>query len=166
MGLGKLWLSGAILFVAVLGITVSLEADRQGRYQVPYDTALTTRVLVEPGEFERFRASGMPWPQMPISKEKRQWFHEKGRRMYEAWVLSRPDSYHAFIAELEAPGVGEIFRDSYFARGYIPGPVFGVADGLWRILSLPFGFSWPCWPFLGPTIDFADGPEYWRSRRR
>lgn len=136
--LGKRWFALAVLFILTLGLGNALQADREGRYQVPYATALLTRTLTQPGELDRLRELGMPPYTMPVSEEMREWFDQGGRRIYESWVITRLDSYTAFIPFLHASHVGEFFRETYFARGYRPGPGEPIAEIIWWSLSLPF----------------------------
>ena len=82
----------------------------------------------------------MPPYTMPVSEEMREWFDQGGRRIYESWVITRLDSYTAFIPFLHAPHVGELFRETYFARGYRPGPGESIAEIVWWSLGLPFAF--------------------------
>jgi len=136
--LGKRWFVLAVLFIGILGIGNTLQADREGRYQVPYATALLTRTLTQPGELDRLKELGMPRYTMPVSDEMREWFDQGGRRIYENWVITRLDSYTAFIPFLSEADVGELFRETYFAQGYRPGPGRSVAEIVWWGLSLPF----------------------------
>ncbi|MEE3327584.1 MAG: hypothetical protein VX252_09635 [Myxococcota bacterium] len=150
--LGKGPLALALLFVAALILGNTLQADREGRYQVPYATALLTRTLSQPGELERLREQGMPRYEMPVSEAMRDWFDQGGRRIYESWVITQPASYTVFLPYLNAPGVGEIFHETYFPRKYRAGPGQSVAGLVWQGLSLPFVL------FLGllavPWIDY------------
>ena len=135
--LGKGFLAGALLFVTVLILGNTLQANREGRYQVPYATALMTRTFSQPGELERLSEQGMPSYEMPVSDAMRDWFDQGGRRLYERWVLGRPDSYTVFLPYLNASGVGERFYEVYFPKKYQPGPGEAVAGILWQALSLP-----------------------------
>ena len=135
---GKGALALALIFVAALIIGNTLQANREGRYQVPYATALLTRTLSQPGELERLKASGMPRYEMPVSDEMREWFDQGGRRIYEFWVLGRLDSYTDFLAYFDAPDVGEHFLEIYFPKKYRAGPGQAVAAVLWQALALPF----------------------------
>jgi hypothetical protein len=84
---------------------------------------------------------------------------EKGRSLYQRWVLTRVESYRAAWRRLRREGESEFLRRKYFERQLerVPAPsVAPVSEWLYR-LSSP-----PRWLWLGflclPLLD------WWRNR--
>jgi hypothetical protein len=142
----------AALLTVVLVVGM-VSAQLEQRWRTPYYTALVKRIARNPVALDHFRAEGMP-VQLGLTPEMDAWLVEKGRGVYQRWVVSRPESYRAAWEELRKQGEGEFLRHRYFERlqntpESLP---TRAADWLYRISSPPR------WVWLGilclPLLDW------------
>jgi hypothetical protein len=142
----------AALLTVVLVVGM-VSAQLEQRWKTPYYTALVKRIARNPAAFDHFRTEGMP-AQLGLTPEMDAWLVEKGKGVYQRWVVSRPESYRVVWEELRKQGEGEFLRHRYFERlEDTPDPApTRVADWLYRISSPPR------WLWLGilclPLLDW------------
>ena len=154
-GWRRFGLAAALLVVAMLVGVISAQLEQ--RWKVPYYTVFTNRIARNPEAREYFEARGMPGSlaRLRMTPEMNTWMMERGRGLYQAWVVSRPESYRVVWKQLRKEGEGEFLRRRYFEKRLknVPEPrVAPASEWLYR-LSNP-----PRWVWLGflclPLLDW------------
>jgi len=130
---GWRWMVLALIFVISLGAMNTVSANRQGRWMIPYYTALVHRVQPDQEARALFREAGMPRPRKPfVRSEVIEWLEQDGRRFYERWVLTRPASYVEAWNHLQASEAASHVRKHYFQERLPPGAIERLGSLVWQ----------------------------------